>query len=122
VLGFASNAASAFTGIHSERWGERGGRAASSILRDVLGIPVWVLGLALAVRALFRAFTWPGALMVAAGWTLVALGGEAILWALRSLGRRAAAPSALDTLAANGPYRYVRHPIHVGTFLEFVGL
>jgi len=122
VLGFTPNTASAFTAAFSRRWGERGGRIASFILRNVLGIPVWAIGFVLAVRALSRMLLPPGAAMAVTGWILVAIGGAVILWALGALGRRAAAPSVRDTLVADGPYRYVRHPIHAGTFLEFVGL
>ena len=122
LLGFTSNAASAFTAAYSRRWGERGGRVASLILRNVLGIPVWALGLVLAVRAPSRPLVRPGAVTAIAGWVLLAAGATLILWALGSLGQRAAAPSARDTLVSDGAYSYVRHPIHVGTFLEFVGL
>jgi protein-S-isoprenylcysteine O-methyltransferase Ste14 len=122
VLGFTSNAASAFTAAYSRWWGERGGRAASFILRNILGIPVWVVGLGLAVRMASPRLIPTGAVTVTSGWLLVGAGAVAILWALRSLGRRAVAPSARDTLVVHGPYGYVRHPIHVGTFLEFVGL
>jgi protein-S-isoprenylcysteine O-methyltransferase Ste14 len=53
---------------------------------------------------------------------LIAAGAIVILWVLCSLGWRAVAPSSRDTLVANGAYSSVRHPIHVGTCLEFVGL
>jgi hypothetical protein len=47
LLGFGLNSASAFTAAYSRCWGERGGRLASLLLRNVFGIPVWVIGLAL---------------------------------------------------------------------------
>lgn len=122
VLGFTLNAASAFTATYSRWWGERGGRAASFVLRNVLGTPVWALGMVLAVRVPSSPLVRPGAVTAIAGWVLLAAGAMLILWALRSLGWRAAAPSARDTLIFDGAYSYVRHPIHVGTFLEFVGL
>jgi protein-S-isoprenylcysteine O-methyltransferase Ste14 len=31
-------------------------------------------------------------------------------------------PSTRDTLVHSGIYAHVRHPIHTGTFLEFMGL
>ncbi len=31
-------------------------------------------------------------------------------------------PSTQDALAQNGIYAHVRHPIHAGTLLEFIGL
>jgi protein-S-isoprenylcysteine O-methyltransferase Ste14 len=121
-MGFTANAASAFTAAYSRWWGERGGRVASFLLRNVLGIPVWAIGLVLAVQAPSYRLIPTGVFTVATGWILVAVGGVVILWALRSLGLRAAAPSTRDTLAADAAYRYVRHPVHAGTFLEFVGL
>jgi len=122
ALGFAFNAASAFTSAYARRWGETGGRIASFILRNVLGIPVWAIGFVLAVRAPSHILLPRAVATAVAGWILIACGGAAILWALRALGWRAVAPSTRDTLVADGPYRYVRHPIHIGTFLEFVGL
>jgi|GEM_PF-1872943 len=59
VLGFTSNTASAFTAAFSRRWGEKGGRAASFVLRNVLGIPVWAMGFVLAVRTPSLAYTHP---------------------------------------------------------------
>jgi len=50
LLGFALNSASAFTAAYSRRWGEWRGQLASVLLRDVLGMPMWVVGLALAMR------------------------------------------------------------------------
>jgi hypothetical protein len=39
LVGFALAGASAFTAVYSQRWGERGGQLATSILRNFLGIP-----------------------------------------------------------------------------------
>jgi len=47
-ISFGLKWASAFTTAYSRRWGERGGRLAGTILRNVLGIPVWDLRLLLA--------------------------------------------------------------------------
>jgi hypothetical protein len=44
MFGFAANLASAFTTAFSRRWGERRGAVITAVLRDILGIPVWVLG------------------------------------------------------------------------------
>src|SRR3972149_10254993 len=51
VLGFALGGASAFTAAFSRRWGERRGQMATMILRNALGIPLWIFGYILAWRA-----------------------------------------------------------------------
>jgi protein-S-isoprenylcysteine O-methyltransferase Ste14 len=122
LLGFLFNSASAFTSAYSRRRGERGGRLATLILRNVVGIPLWVVGLAMAVRthspALFRSGFATGIL----GWLLVGVGSVLILAALLALRWRAAAPSVRDSLVEQGPYAHVRHPIYSGMLLEFAGL
>ena len=122
LLGFALNAASAFTAAYSRRWGERGGRWASFVLRNILGIPLWAVGLGFAVQTPSAMVVAPNPIMNVVGWLLIVAGGMVILWALGFLGKRAVAPSARDTLVFHGAYAHVRHPIHSGTFLEFVGL
>jgi protein-S-isoprenylcysteine O-methyltransferase Ste14 len=122
VLGFAFDSLSTFTAAYSQRWGNRVGKLASLVLRNVLGMPLWVLGFVLAVRhpSLMLFTTTP--FIEALGWLLVIAGAAVILWALLALGRRAAVPTMGDTLAAGGPYAHVRHPIYSGTFLEFASL
>lgn len=119
VLGYAIDVASAFTTVYSRWWGERRGTLATVLLRNVLGIPVWVGGLVLAVRspspALFRSTT---ALQVVA-WLLLALGAALQLLAVAALRRSAAAPSLRDTLVRAGPYARIRHPIYAGALLQF---
>src|SRR3989304_2719198 len=44
VLGFLLGGASAFTAAFSRRWGERRGQMATMILRNALGIPLWIFG------------------------------------------------------------------------------
>ena len=50
LVGFGLNSASALTTAFSRRWGERRRQQATLILRTCLGIPLWVIGLGLAVR------------------------------------------------------------------------
>ena len=49
--GFFFAGASAFTAAWSRRWGDSGGRLASALLRNLLGIPLYFLGLLLAWRS-----------------------------------------------------------------------
>lgn len=122
LLGFACNAASAFTTAFSRRWGERASRAATFVLRDLLGIPLWVFGLVLAVRTPAPPLFTPSFITGLLGWLLV-IGGAALIWAaLLNLGWRAAAPTTGDMLEAHGIYRHIRHPIYSGLSLEFAGI
>jgi protein-S-isoprenylcysteine O-methyltransferase Ste14 len=122
LAGFAFNAASAFTAAFSRRWGERRGQLATAVLRNVLGIPVWVIGLLLAVRARSPALFAPGPVTKVAAWLLLIAGSVVQLLALAALRTRAAAPSARDTLVERGPYARLRHPIYAGLLLEFAGI
>jgi len=122
LLGFVLNWASAFTAAYSRRWGEKGGQLASLFLRNVVGIPLWAVGLGLAARASSPMFFTPGLATEALSWFLIATGAMTILWALVALGWRATSPSVRDTLVARGPYAHVRHPLYDGVLLEFAGL
>jgi protein-S-isoprenylcysteine O-methyltransferase Ste14 len=122
LFGFICNLLSAFTTAISRRWGERRGFIVTVILRDVLGIPVWTIGFILIAR-------YPSPLVFSStmtttviGWLLIMLGATTILIALVTIRLRAARPSIRDSLAQNGIYGHVRHPIHTGVLLEFAGL
>jgi hypothetical protein len=52
LLGFACDAARAFTAAFSRRWGKSRGQLASFLLRNVLGMPLWVVRLGFAVHTL----------------------------------------------------------------------
>ncbi|MBN1440972.1 MAG: hypothetical protein JW929_16320 [Anaerolineales bacterium] len=122
LLGFACNLASAFTGAYSKKWGERAGSILTILLRDVFGIPVWGAGFALAALAASPALFRPALVTTILGWILIAAGAVIIAAALAAIRMLAAAPTARDSLAETGPYAWVRHPIHSGTILEFLGL
>jgi protein-S-isoprenylcysteine O-methyltransferase Ste14 len=122
LLGFAFNALSAFTASFSKKWGDRTGALISIVFRDVLGIPVWVIGFYLAALAPATNILprWEGIQII--GWVLIAAGGLVILAALFTIRLRSLAPSVKDSLVGSGLYASVRHPIHSGTLLEFAGL
>ena len=122
LLGFALDAASAFTTVYSRRWGKSRGELVSFVLRNVLGIPLWMVSLGFAVQS-------PSPLVFAAsraslilGWLLLAAGATIQTFALVVLRLRAARPSVDDALATKGVYAHVRHPIYAGLLLEFAGL
>lgn len=122
VLGFALDAASAFTTAFSRRWGERRGRQFTFVLRNVLGIPLWVLGLGVAVGTRSPALFGLTPVAEVLGWLLLTGGSVIQILALLALRSRAAMPSARDTLVAHGLYEHIRHPIYAGLLLEFAGL
>jgi protein-S-isoprenylcysteine O-methyltransferase Ste14 len=122
LIGFTFNAASAFTTSYSRHLGERGGRVVCIILRDILGIPVWVVGYALAVLSLSSLLFTRTLVSSVMAWFLL-LSGVAIILAGRvSIRWRAVAPSTRDTLVTYGLYAHIRHPIYSGLILELIGL
>ena len=74
LLGFALNWASAFTAAYSRRWGARGGQLATLLLRNVLGIPLWAVGLGLAMRTPSPMLFASSPAIDTLGWLLVAAG------------------------------------------------
>jgi len=122
LTGFVLAGASAFTAAYSRRWGERGGRFATSLLRNVLGIPFYFYGLVLAWRAGSPLLFNPGAVGQGLGWLLIAAGAVPVIIGHLQLGMRTHMPSVGDSLMDDGLYAYVRHPIYAGGLLVFVGL
>jgi protein-S-isoprenylcysteine O-methyltransferase Ste14 len=122
LIGFTFNSASAFTTYYSRQLGERGGRLVSTILRDVLGIPVWVIGYIMAVRAPSPFIFKPVFFTAVLGWLFFLVGGAIIIIGLGSIRGRAVAPAVQDTLVMQGIYAYVRHPLYSGMILELTGL
>lgn len=98
LLGFACDSASAFTAAFSRRWGAEHGQWATFVLRNVLGIPLWVIGLGVAVRSPSPVLFATPVLLEALGWVLLAAGCVVQLLALASLRGRAAKPSMADAL------------------------
>ena len=119
LLGFSIDAASAFTTTYSRWWGQRAGQRVTAVLRNVIGIPLWVIGLVLAVRSPSPALVAPHVLLQLLGWLLLALGSTLQILAVAALRRKAAAPSLADDLVRRGPYGHLRHPIYAGALLQF---
>ena len=121
LLGFALGGASAFTATYSRWWGERGGALATSILRNFLGIPLWLVGYILAWLQHAPVFFNPGALTETLSWLLIFAGAILVSWGHLLLGWRTHFPSVQDTLVRHGMYGRVRHPIYAGIFLILIG-
>lgn len=122
LLGFALAGASAFTAAWSRRWGERGGRLATNLLRNMLGIPLYMVGLVLAWRADAAWLVDRSGAALALGWLLIAAGAIPVVVGHWQLGLRTHLPSAGDALMERGLYAHVRHPIYAGGLLVFAGL
>lgn len=122
ILGFVSNLASAFTAYYSEKLGKRKGTVVTFLLRNIFGIPVWATGYLLAVRETTGLLFQMSLLSQISGWLLISLGGITIIIALGTIRLKAAAPATDDNLIRTGIYARVRHPIHSGMVLEFIGL
>ena len=121
LAGFVFNWASAFTDFYSRRFGDRRGRLVTFVTRNILGIPVWVIGLVMAFRAAAPPFFVPGLAVRILGWILIWAGPVPMIWALVFLRLRAYRPTRQDTLVSNGIYRFIRHPIYTGVLMIFVG-
>ena len=122
LAGFIFNWASAFTHFYSKLWGEHAGKLASFIFRNILGIPVWVFGLALATRASTATFFKPNPVTVVLGWLLLVIGTIPMVWGLFFLRLRAYRPTEHDTLVSGGIFKHIRHPIYSGLLIDFVAI
>jgi protein-S-isoprenylcysteine O-methyltransferase Ste14 len=122
LLGFVLTGASAFTAAYSRRWGERGGRMATSVLRNFIGIPLWLFGFVWAWRVEAPLLFTPGAGTAALGWLLIVIGSIPVIWGHLVLGWRTHMPSIQDTLVRHGLYAHVRHPIYAGGVAIVIGL
>lgn len=121
LTGFVLAGASAFTTTYSWRWGERSGRLATSLLRNVLGIPLYMIGLVLAWRATALWLFAPGSVGLGLGVLLIAAGTVLIIVGHLQLGWITHMPALNDPLMNRGLYAHVRHPIYAGSFLFFAG-
>jgi protein-S-isoprenylcysteine O-methyltransferase Ste14 len=122
LVGFALAGASAFTAAYSQRWGERGGQLATSILRNFLGIPLWLFGFILAWLAPAPLLLSLSEALKILGWLLFAAGLVSVIWGHLQLEWRTHMPSVQDKLVHHGLYARVRHPIYSGMMLVFVGM
>ena len=122
LAGFALAGASAFTAAFSRRWGVRGGQIATSVLRNLLGIPLYFLGLVLAWQAPAPLLFDSGNATQVAAWLLIAAGSIPVVAGHLQLGWSTHMPSMRDSLVTTGLYAHVRHPIYAGGLVVFVGL
>ena len=122
LAGFTLAGASAFTAAFSRWWGERTGKLLTSVLRNLLGIPLYFVGLVLAWRAPLPALFEPGVVTFALAWGLIVAGAIPVIVGHLQLGWRTHLPSVRDDLLTTGLYGRVRHPIYAGGVLVFTGV
>jgi protein-S-isoprenylcysteine O-methyltransferase Ste14 len=122
LLGFACDWASAFTTMYSRRWGERGSQAITFTLRMIFGIPLWFIGLVLALWMPSALLIRSSLLLDIPGWALILGGCLPMIFGLLALRFSAAMPTTRDALVSHGIYAHIRHPIYAGMLLEFLGL
>lgn len=122
ITGFALVGASAFTAYYSKLLGERGGQMATSILRNLLGIPLWFTGFVLAWLAPSPFLFNHGLRTRLSGALLIVAGSIPFIWGHIELGWRTHMPSVEDTLVRRGLYAHMRHPIYAGGFLLLAGI
>lgn len=122
LIGFTLNSASTFTAFYSRHFGDKPARLLCTILRNVLGIPVWTIGYALAVMAPASLLFTSNLITSVLAWLLMVSGGGIIIIGIWSLRGRAVTPSMRDTLVRHGLYAYIRHPLYSGMRLELAGL
>ena len=91
--GFACNWASAFTFYFCERLGARRGQRVGFVLRNILGIPVWVIGLLMAFRQPAALLFSTGPALKALSWLLLLMGTLPMLPAIGGLRARAYRPT-----------------------------
>lgn len=122
LAGFALAGASAFTTTLSRKWGERGGQIATSVLRNLLGIPLYFLGLVLAWQVPLPMLFDSTLTARSLAWGLIVAGSMPVIVGHLQLGWRTHMPSLRDALLTDGLYARVRHPIYAGAIPVFVGL
>ena len=122
IIGFASDVASTFTMVYSEKWGKARGTLLTFVFRNITGIPVWATGFLLSIIESSGSLNNVSLFAKISGWLLISAGAVIIVIALVSIRLKAAAPSTGDALVTKGIYSIIRHPIHSGTFLEFIGI
>jgi len=122
ILGFVLIGSSAFTAAYSRWWGEKGGQWVTIILRNLLGIPLWVTGFVLAWIEPSPFLFNPNITLKLIGSLLIILGSIPFIWGHIELGWRTHMPSIKDTLVRHGLYAYARHPIYAGGFVIVTGV
>ncbi|MBI1794606.1 MAG: hypothetical protein HYR70_10485 [Chloroflexi bacterium] len=122
IFGFIFTGASAFTTVYSRRFGERGGTIVTAILRNLLGIPLGVIGYVWAWMIPSQWVFTSNTILTTLGWVLIVAGAVPLLVGHLYVQMRSHFPSVKDTLVRHGLYAWVRHPIYAGLLLVLAGL
>lgn len=122
MIGFVFAGASPFTAAYSRRFGETGGTIRTAVLRNLLGIPLWIIGYVWTSWIPSAQVFIPNIFVTIIGWVLIVVGAVPLLARQLYVGMRSHFPSGKDTLVRHGLYAYVRHPIYAGGLLVLPGL
>lgn len=113
-LGFAFVGASAFTAAYSRLLGEMAGQRVSVVLRNFMGIPLFLTGFIMAWVLPSRFLFAPTIAALSAGGFLIVAGAVPFFWGHFIIGRPSHMPSVKDALVRRSLYASVRHPIYAG--------
>ncbi len=94
----------------------------TSLLRNALDIPLYLIGLVLAWQTDAEPLFDPGNSGLALGWFLIGAGALPVIIGHVQLGWRTYMPSLGDALMDRGLYAHVRHPIYGGGLAIIAGL
>ncbi|MFZ3071710.1 MAG: methyltransferase [Thermodesulfobacteriota bacterium] len=122
LIGFALVGLSAFTTASARRWGAKLGMKVTFVLRNILGIPLLILGAVLAWTSDAPFLFAPNKITRLAALFLIIAGAVPFVWGHINIGRPSHMPSMDDVLVSSGLYAYVRHPIYSGAMVLLVGL
>ena len=122
LIGFALVGLSAFTTASARRWGAKAGMTITFVLRNILGIPLFIIGAALAWTSGAQFLFEPNKITRLAALFLIIAGAVPFVWGHINIGRPSHMPSIDDALVSDGLYAYVRHPIYSGGMVLLIGL
>ena len=121
LIGFALVGLSAFTTASARRWGAKAGMKVTFVLRNILGIPLFIIGAVLAWTSGAPFLFAPNKITRLAALFLIIAGAVVFVWGHINIGRPSHMPSMDDTLVSDGLYAVARHPIYSGAMVLLVG-
>lgn len=87
IMGFALAGLSAFTTASARMWGAKRGMMVTFVLRNILGIPLLILGAALAWNSGAPFLFAPNKITRLAAWFLIIVGAVPFVWGHINIGR-----------------------------------
>src|SRR3972149_3530839 len=106
LIGFALAGLSAFTTASARRWGAKAGMKVTFVLRNILGIPLFIIGAYLAWTSGAPFLFEPNRITRFAALFLIVAGAVPFVWGHINIGRPSHMPSMDDALVTRGLYAY----------------